>query len=385
MRKFAALLLASIIVIQSHASRASDHTYREVGDWTIGYKDEEGGCTAKASYGGGSTILLFGFGNTDLGAYVAFIDSSWDWISNNSQFDIALETAPYGTWRATALGVRNGYRALFIIGQDTNAQFWTDLRRANNLVLSRGGRTLVNLKLSGSNAAIFAIRECIERRPPPSRVAEGPPPTAGGQKRTTFFGSGFFVSSDGYIVTNNHVISGCSAVQVAFSHSEFQNARVVAADSRNDLALLKADLHSNTVPALRSNIRMGESIAVYGFPLPGLLSTGGNFTVGLITALEGPRGDSRYFQMQAPIQGGNSGGPVIDYFGNIIGVATSKLTGESQMVNFAIKTIYVMGFLDPAGIRPTASPGTSQLSSADIAERARSFTVQVKAIDCPAE
>jgi S1-C subfamily serine protease len=399
MHKFVALFFASIVVIQSHASGAIEHTYSQVGGWQISYKDEEGGCSAFAKYPGDTTtVVMIKLGDTKTGAFIGFGDTGWNWVRADSDHQITLRTEPYGTWPVRAWGANDGSLGmLFIFGQDNNAQFWMDLRRARNVVVQRGNQALVNLRLTGSDAAILAIRECLERRPRPQIVDDRPPPrpdAAQPKKRATFFGTGFFVSKEGNVVTNNHVVNECSTVRVALINEEFQTARVVATDARNDLALLKADIHVNAVPPIRSNVRMGESIAVYGFPLVGLLPSSGNFTIGYVTALEGLNADIREFQMQAPIQPGNSGGPVMDYFGNIVGVATAKLDeikvaaetkNTPQLVNYSIKSLFVVAFLESHGVEPTASPSTSELSPAQIAERAKSFTVRVRGSDCPAD
>jgi S1-C subfamily serine protease len=124
---------------------------------------------------------------------------------------------------------------------------------------------------------------------------------------------------------------------------------------------------------------------VYGFPLAGYLARG-NFTVGTVTALSGFGGDTRVLQISAPVQIGNSGGPVLDQFGNIIGVVVSKLTvfftAETlkdlpQNVNFAIKAATAISFLEANNVRPKMLDSTEPISPADIAERAKSFTAQV--------
>jgi serine protease Do len=91
---------------------------------------------------------------------------------------------------------------------------------------------------------------------------------------------------------------------------------------------------------------VGESIFVYGFPLTGLLSSSGNFTVGTITSIAGLGDDSRIMQISAPVQPGNSGGPLLDRSGNVVGIIVSKLNAlrlaqvtqdMAQNINFAIK------------------------------------------------
>ena len=89
-------------------------------------------------------------------------------------------------------------------------------------------------------------------------------------------------------------------------------ARLVARDEKNDLALLKIEGAKVKAPPMRTYIRVGESVAAFGFPLSSFLATSGNFTLGNVTALAGLGDDSRYLQISAPIQPGNSGGPLLD-------------------------------------------------------------------------
>lgn len=96
-------------------------------------------------------------------------------------------------------------------------------------------------------------------------------------------GSGFFVSYDGKILTNNHVIEDCSAIKIDRGCYLANDAFLVGRDMNNDLALLQSSqssLKPNTIPGLRSQVRLGETIYVHGFPVPPILSSLGNFTVG---------------------------------------------------------------------------------------------------------
>ncbi len=196
-------------------------------------------------------------------------------------------------------------------------------------------------------------------------------------------GSGFFVSRSS-VVTNFHVIDGCARVAVSGKGA----ARVQSSDARNDLALLEVKAGNDSTATLRDGkLRAGEPITVIGYPLAGLLAQGANVTTGNVSALAGPLNDVRLIQITAPVQSGNSGGPLIDASGNVAGVVVSKLdtlkvakaTGEiTQNVNFAINGTMLQAFLDSAGIQYKTAPLGRKLSSADIAERAKQFTALVE-------
>ena len=164
-------------------------------------------------------------------------------------------------------------------------------------------------------------------------------------------------------------------------------ARVVTRDENNDLALLRTAIHLAPFAQLRLSIRQGETVAAYGYPLPGLLASGGNLTTGNITALSGIGDDSRLLQISVPVQPGNSGGPLLDGGGNVVGVVEGKINAIKiaaalrdipQNVNFAIKASVIATFLDSNGVHYATRELAAAHSPADIAEDAKRFTMRVE-------
>jgi serine protease Do len=163
-----------------------------------------------------------------------------------------------------------------------------------------------------------------------------------------------------------------------------QPATVIARDTKNDLALLSSQLRPERVATMRTNVRLGENIAVYGFPLAGILPSTGNFTLGNIAATAGLRDDSRMLQISAPVQLGNSGGPLLDQDGNVVGVVVGKLNALAaaevlsdipQNINFAIKSVVVTTFLEANGVQPSYTVATgSGLQAPDVADRAKAMS-----------
>jgi len=198
-------------------------------------------------------------------------------------------------------------------------------------------------------------------------------------------GTAFFVSEEGTALTNSHVVERCRQIRV---HSGAQNgtARVVARDGENDLALVATDLHPTSTANWRLSIKQGEDIIVFGFPLAGVLATSGNVTVGNVTALAGLGNDSRFLQISAPVQPGNSGGPLLDRRGNVVGIVVAQLdalkiastSGDiPQNINFAIKASVAEAFLDAQGVAHPEGANIPALSTPDLAERAKALTMQV--------
>ena len=202
-------------------------------------------------------------------------------------------------------------------------------------------------------------------------------------------GTGFVVSRSGYIVTNDHLVSQCREMRVPAAAKIGSAATVIARDQINDLALLKVNGSPKQVATFRDgrSVRIGEDIVVYGFPLRGLLASSGNLTVGIVSALSGIRGDTRHLQITAPVQAGNSGGPLLDRSGNVVGVVVAKLNAVSvamvtgdipQNINFAIKRGMVESFLDVHHVPYETRPSKASLKVVEVSDRAAKITVVVE-------
>ena len=224
-----------------------------------------------------------------------------------------------------------------------------------------------------------------EFRPHVSRPPHTAAPPPAGRQPAGDLGSGFFVTASGLVLTNAHVVDRCRQIDVRTAE-QTSAARLLAQDSADDLALLATGLRPQSVATLRLSARQGDAIAVYGFPLPGLLAPVGNVTFGNITALAGLGGSSGEMQISAPVQPGNSGGPVLDASGGVVGVVVAKLDALDvaaatrdipQNVNFAIKATVAANFLQAQGMTFTRGKAGAPLSSAALSAAARPFTVQV--------
>jgi S1-C subfamily serine protease len=226
--------------------------------------------------------------------------------------------------------------------------------------------------------------------PRSSSPARGPAgPLLGRRNGPDASGSGFIITTDGHIVTNRHVVTGCQSVGIRADSSTTWRAKVVAVHPRDDLAVLQADGSFGTVAAFRvgSGIRPGDDIVAVGFPLAGLLADEPSVTTGSVSALAGIHNDPSILQMSAPVQQGSSGGPLFDASGNVVGVVVTKLnarivaeeTGDMpQNVNFALKSDLARTFLDELSIRYRTAPPGARLSNADVGDIGRRVTVMVE-------
>lgn len=212
-------------------------------------------------------------------------------------------------------------------------------------------------------------------------VPAGPP-------RKIASGTAFIVNDDGDAVTNNHVVAGCESIRVGGRKNP---VAVVTADTVNDLALLHISGgtgYAATISNSPEKMRQGDPIAVYGFPLNAVLSSEGNLTSGVVSAITGLGNNTSQFQLTAPIQPGSSGSPVLNNRGEVVGVVVGKVSdvgfvrteGQiAQDVNFAISGQVLRAFLDAHSIKyQSGSFALFDKSGTELAEEAKRWTVLVE-------
>jgi S1-C subfamily serine protease len=187
-------------------------------------------------------------------------------------------------------------------------------------------------------------------------------------------GSGFAVSSDGYVITNHHVIEGCQDVIIHTSLKDIK-MRVIANDPKNDLALLKGNFSPLAVFSLSTERpKILQDIYVAGYPFGYKVSSSVKVTKGIISSLTGIGNDFSNIQIDAALQSGNSGGPILDDMGNVVGVAVAKLDAMKMLkdtgslpenTNFGIKSSVVRSVLDSSSV-DIPSANTSAISKSQL-------------------
>ena len=203
-------------------------------------------------------------------------------------------------------------------------------------------------------------------------------PAAYAQRAST--GSGFFITSDGYFITCFHVVVNSGKITLRNLKGETFDARTIAIDRSNDLALLKAEVSGGVrfkpLPlAASGEVRRGAAIVTMGFPNIHQQGIEPKVTDGIINSFSGANNDARVFQISAPVQTGNSGGPLITMDGNVVGVVASKLDAQAmarqtgdipQNVNYAIKSQYVLDMLDKVAAQiPAVRDGLARVKSGE--------------------
>jgi S1-C subfamily serine protease len=204
----------------------------------------------------------------------------------------------------------------------------------------------------------------------------------------TASGSGFFITDDGYLITNYHVVKDASKVRL-LTGAGLIDAKVVQVDAANDLALLKAEGRFAPLPITSSrSVKLGGTVATVGFPDIGLQGFTPKFARGEIASLSGASDDARYFQISVPVQPGNSGGALVDEHGNVVGVVSAKLDASAALaasgvpqrgMNYAVKSSFLLSFLEsvPAVSDKLKAPVTDDKKFSDMVQSAQDASVLV--------
>jgi S1-C subfamily serine protease len=169
-------------------------------------------------------------------------------------------------------------------------------------------------------------------------------------------GSGFFITDDGYLISNNHVVKNAAKIRLVTSTGTI-DAKVILVDEANDLALLKAEGKFSSLPIATSHtVQLGATVATVGFPEIVSQGFSPKLAKGEIASLSGIQDDPGHFQISVPVQHGNSGGALVDEHGNVVGVVSAKLgmaIGQARTsdelpenVNYAVKSSFLLSFLE---------------------------------------
>jgi len=192
-------------------------------------------------------------------------------------------------------------------------------------------------------------------------------------------GSGFFVSKDGNIITNHHVIEGCDAVNVAYAGKEIK-ADILAVDKKNDLAIIKSNINPKYIYSVANqDAGLLEDVIIAGYPLGKKVSSAIKTSKGSVTALAGYGDNYSEFQTDAALNQGNSGGPIMNQKGNVVGVAVANF-GKKQGVesfNFGIKSSTLKTFANSNGLK-FLSPNRRDMSNQELGKLITNGTVYLE-------
>jgi len=219
-------------------------------------------------------------------------------------------------------------------------------------------------------------------------------PSAGPPQRTRkekgySTGTGFFVSADGYVISAYHVIQDAEDVAVVLRSGDTLPAAVKGVDQANDIALLKVRRGGKPLPIASSKgVAVGDRVFTIGYPLIDIEGQEQKTTLGHVNALSGIQDDVRFVQIDVPIQPGNSGGPLLDSHGRVVGVVTRTLDSAvllkqsgivPQNANYAVKSDYVLPLMTRYEVEPDAVGINVSFGEAALVKRIRDSVVLVVA------
>ena len=192
-------------------------------------------------------------------------------------------------------------------------------------------------------------------------------------------GTGFLVSRKGHIITNHHVIEGCKTVKVSFKGDEIE-AKILAVDKMNDLAIIKSNIKAQQVYSVSNeDASLLEDIIIAGYPLGKKVSEAIKTSKGSVTALAGYGDNYSEFQTDAALNQGNSGGPIMNQKGNVVGVAVAAY-GKKEGVesfNFGIKVSTLKTFASSNDLT-FLPPNNRDLSNKDLGQLITNATVYIE-------
>lgn len=375
-----------------------------VGNWQGGaYTNDKNGafthCAAGTTYQSG---IYFVVSIGENGSWrLGFAHESWR-LTPGEAFPLALTFDGQPTFNVYGMPIG---AQLVNVEMPTNSALITQFRKARVMTafaqgqlfqfnLNQTGQLLPSLlncvlsvkKKGVSNAGEFAVAAPAAAPPPNAAPANAAAPKQ--SKSATQTGTGFVISSNGHVVTNQHVIDGCGEITGNLSGEAPLKLRLVSSDETNDLALLQAPSPFKEVAVIRANsVQTGEGVIAIGYPYRGLLTSDFTVTTGIVSSLSGIFNDTRHLQISAAVQPGNSGGPLLDFTGAVVGVVAAKLdaikvaraTGNlPENINFAIKTGALRDFLDNSAVmyRDTERRELNR-ETAEVAKKARGFTLLI--------
>ena len=226
----------------------------------------------------------------------------------------------------------------------------------------------------------FAVKEKVAEKPEKKEPKKEQPKASPDDDKIVpaGSGSGFFVSKDGHAITNYHVIQGCDINKLSFKGSQTE-VKILAVDKVNDIAILKSNAKPDVIfPVSNEDVSLLEDVIVAGFPLGKQISSAIKTHKGVVTALAGAGDNYSFFQTDAAINQGNSGGPIINQKGNVVGIAVATWVEEGvQGVHFGIKSSTLKTFASANGLS-FLSPNYRDQSNKSLGELITKGTVYVE-------
>jgi formylglycine-generating enzyme required for sulfatase activity len=311
-------------------------------------------------------------------------------VSDNNNKFYAYNSLPNGDfgesyWRIEPVGETNAYW-MYFYSTSTRIYLKDNIHFSATFDLDNASAKKVtkNSNLSTS-VRVILYNDCVKTYPTLSMYANAARKAIEEAQPKKWTGTGFALNNN-YIVTNNHVVDGAKTISIQGINGDFNhkyNAEVIKTDKVNDLAIIK--VNGTTIPSASipyavkvGTAEVGEEVFVLGYPLTSTMGEEIKLTTGVISSKTGFQGDVSIYQISAPIQPGNSGGPLFDSKGNVVGIVSAKHKG-AENVGYAIKTSYLKNLMESAvsiNILPQKNKMVSQNLSGKV-KQARDYVYYI--------
>ncbi|MDC0431675.1 trypsin-like peptidase domain-containing protein [Paracoccaceae bacterium] len=260
--------------------------------------------------------------------------------------------------------------------------------KGTEAALTGYNKQILNGKSLKNFENVLKLFNAVLGLPPPStnKIESVPVAKSPNQNNDTYkvaSGTGFYVSNEGHIITNHHVIEGCEDIKVHYKGSILETKKI-SEDRRNDLALLKTSATPKHSFALSTESSFPlQEIIVAGYPFGEKVSSTLKFTQGIVSSIAGLGNDYSQIQIDAALQPGNSGGPILDEYGNVVAVAVAKLSLKKilkdygvvpENTNFGVKESAVRNLMEGNGVS-FKSPNKEVISKRELSQVATDGTV----------
>ena len=272
------------------------------------------------------------------------------------------------------IGESNNYA---VVNVDKSSNWAEDGR----LVLEDPYKFEVSLRTGGNNYYNWYVQCEFIKDYPSSEVYEQ-------VQKAEWSGSGFAIA-EGYIVTNYHVTNGAKTIHVRGVHGktdESYRGYLVATDKEHDLAIIKiVDKKFNGIEDIPYRIgktipEVGDEVFVLGYPMTDTMGDDVKLTDGIISAASGYKGDQSMYQISAAVQPGNSGGPLFDNDGNVIGIVCAK-HADAENANYAIKASYLLSLINKSNLG-IKLPDNNKVKSKSLSKKVKQVKPFVYIIEC---
>lgn len=308
-------------------------------------------------------------------------------LKNSSDYGLFFDLQPSWDFEGGKIIAKMGYR---ILDGKSDTPLLTGEKKYSIAFDYAAGASFYNAYMRATQLVLVEVLNKLqpnaEKFPAVSKTANINLSELADMEKPVSLGTGFYFNEQGQMLTANHVLEDCLVVRAKANGTDIE-VKAGPKSALLDLAVLDTHLTTKNFLPLRKDEKLilGEMVSSVGYPLQGLLSESANLTRGNVSSMAGMKGSQGQFQFSAPIQPGNSGGPIISDSGQLLGVTVSTLNSKlliekgilTQNVNFGLDAKYIAKFLHKYNLafKETSENSAHNIEASNIAALAATVRV----------